>query len=312
MLAVCARPEHVRQPRWLGGPAEHSSMAEWPLDRLMPLGFVLLWSSSFIGARAGLRHVPPLQFVAARLWVSAAILVLIMLVLRRSWRPLRGKWLHCAIAGVLVNTVILDTAHAAMTRMNAAPVALIQTLNPLLTALLAWPLLGEPLQRWQVFGLALGTLGVVLIVGQAAVQSPVELDLALLSALGVVGLVGGTLYFGRFCRGVPLLEAATVQFLAAAVAATAVAALIEAPGGDWTDTVVAATLWNAIGVSLGSMALYFLMLIRGSAARATANFYLVPGATALLAWALLGEGLSALTLVGLAVSSIGCWLVQQG
>jgi drug/metabolite transporter (DMT)-like permease len=281
------------------------------VERAAPFCFVLLWSSSFIGARVGLRFVPPLRFVAVRLCLSAGLLVLLMLALRRPWRPLRGKWLHCAVSGILMNTVLLDPAHVAMTRMSAAPIALIQTLNPLLTAALAWPLLGEPLLARQMIGLALGTAGVVLIVGQAALQSAIQFNLLLLTMLGVVGLVGGTLYFGRFCRGVPLLPGAAAQFLAAAGAAVVAALLFEPPGGSWNSAALAATVWNAVGVSLGSMGLYFLMLIRGSAARATANFYLVPGAAALLAWLLLGEGLSPLTLVGLAVSSVGCWMVRR-
>jgi len=44
---------------------------------------------------------------------------------------------------------------------------------------------------------------------------------------------------------------------------------------------------------------------------ATANFYLVPGTAALMAWLFIGEHLSALTLLGLAVSSVGCWLVRR-
>ena len=47
------------------------------------------------------------------------------------------------------------------------------------------------------------------------------------------------------------------------------------------------------------------------AARATANFYLVPGTAGVLAWLLLGETLTALTVLGLAVSSVGCWLVGR-
>jgi drug/metabolite transporter (DMT)-like permease len=53
------------------------------------------------------------------------------------------------------------------------------------------------------------------------------------------------------------------------------------------------------------------MLTRGTAARATVNFYLVPGVTSLLTWAVLGERLTALMLLGLAISSIGCWLVGR-
>jgi drug/metabolite transporter (DMT)-like permease len=281
------------------------------LLRVAPFVFVLLWSSSFIAARVGLRHLTPLLFVSVRMVLAAAVLLGVMAMLRRSWRMLAGRWAHCAVSGVLTNSVLLMTAHAAMVHVGAAPIALIQTLNPLLTALLAWPLLGERLLALQWLGLLLGAAGVVLVVGLAAVRSPLELDGLLLAAAGVVGLCAGTLYFGRFCRGVPILDGTTVQLLAAAVACVVATALFETPHADWTEGAIAAVLWNAAAVSLGGMALYYLMLTRGTAARATANFYLVPGTAALLAWALLDERLPVLTVVGLVVSSVGCWMVSR-
>lgn len=281
------------------------------LDRLAPFGFVLLWSSSFIAARVGLRHLTPLLFVAVRMCVCAAVLVAAMLILRRPWQALRGVWLHCAVAGVLMNAVLLCVAHVAMTRVPAAPIALIQTLNPLLTAALAWPVLGEKLRPVQWLGLLLGATGVVIIVGMAALHSRVELRLLLLNVLGVFALCSGTLYFGRFCRGVPLLEGTTVQFIASAVACLAAMAVFETPHADWTAGAVASVAWNAAFVSLGGMVLYFVMLRRGTAARATANFYLMPGTAALMAWALLGELLAPLAVAGLAVSSVGCWLMSS-
>jgi drug/metabolite transporter (DMT)-like permease len=281
------------------------------LDGLVPFGFVLLWSSSFIASRVGLRHLSPLLFVASRMCLCALVLVAVMLLLGRSWRPLRGVWVHCAIAGLLMNAVLLCAAHEAMTRIPAAPIALVQTLNPLLTAALAWPVLGERLQPLQWLGLLLGTTGVVLIVGMAALHSQVELTLLLLTAAGTVALCFGTLYFGRFCRGVPMLEGTTVQFIASAAACLVAMAVFESPHADWTQSAVAALLWNAGAVSLGGMVLYLVMLRRGAAARASANFYLMPGTAALMAWALLGETLAPLAVAGLAVSSLGCWLINR-
>jgi drug/metabolite transporter (DMT)-like permease len=277
----------------------------------MPFGFVLLWSSSFIASRVGLRHLSPLLFVTVRMCICAAVLVGVMLALRRPWVSLRKVWMHCAVAGVLMNAVLLCAAHVAMTRVPAAPIALVQTLNPLLTAALAWPVLGEKLRPVQWLGLLLGAAGVALIVGMAALHSQVELHLLLLTALGVVALCGGTLYFGRFCRGVPILEGTTVQFLASAVACLAAMEAFETPHADWTAGAIASVAWNAAFVSLGGMVLYFAMLRRGTAARATANFYLMPGTAALMAWALLGETLAPLAVVGLAVSSIGCGLMSS-
>jgi drug/metabolite transporter (DMT)-like permease len=278
---------------------------------LAPFAFVLLWSSSFVAARVGLRHLSPLLFVTVRMVFAATVLVLVMLALRRSWRVLAGRWVHCAVSGVLINSVLLLTAHYAMVHVGAAQIALVQTLNPLLTALLAWPVLGERLRPLQWLGLLLGAAGVVLIVGLAATRSPLELHGLLLTAGGVVGLCAGTLYFGRFCRGVPMLEGTTVQLLAAAMACIAATWLFETPHADWTAPAIAAITWNAAAVSLGGMALYYLMLVRGTAAQATANFYLVPGTAALMAWVLLGEALSGLTIAGLAVSSVGCWMVSR-
>jgi drug/metabolite transporter (DMT)-like permease len=284
---------------------------EFMLIRLTPFGFVLLWSSSFIASRVGLRYLSPLYFVTVRMVAAAVVLVAVMVLLQRSWRPVAGRWGHLVVSGVLTNTVLLMTAHYAMVHTGAAPIALVQTLNPLLTAVLAWPLLGEKLRPLQWLGLALGAAGVVLVVGLAAARSPVELNGLLLTAGGVVGLCSGTLYFGRFCRGVPMLEGTTVQLVAAAVACVVATAVFETPRAAWNGAAFGAVAWNAAAVSLGGMALYYLMLVRGTAARATANFYLVPGTAAVMAWVLLGERLSALTVVGLGVSSVGCWLVAR-
>jgi len=279
--------------------------------RLAALSFVLLWSSSFIAARVGLWHLSPLLFVAVRLAGCSVVLIAIMLVLRRSWRPLgQWRWLHCAVAGALLNGVGLMGPHVGLLKAPAAQIALVQSLTPILAAAFGVVFLHEALSRRQWLGMFLGLAGVGLVVGQAALESSPRLDGLLLTLVGVVGLVSGTLYFGRFCRGVPLLEGSTAQFVSAAAVAGLSARLLETPVAEWTDAALAAVAWNTVMVSLGGMALYSLMLARGTAARTTANFYLVPGTAALLAWLLLGERLSPLAVAGLVVASAGCWLVS--
>ena len=144
----------------------------------------------------------------------------------------------------------------------------------------------------------------------AALESAARLQGLLLAFIGVLGIVFGTLYFGRFCRGVPPLQSATVQFIAAAVVASLGTLLLETPHADWTGPTVAAVAWNTLMVSLGGMALYSFMLVRHSVARASANFYLVPGTTAMLAWLLLGEVPGLNVIIGLVLASAGCWLVN--
>lgn len=279
--------------------------------RLIPFLFVLLWSSAFIASKTGLRDLSPLLFVAIRLALCAMVLLVSMAVRRESWRPLAGwRWFHCAVAGALLNAMTLMPPHVGMLFVPAAHIALIQSLTPLLTAGLGVLLLHEPLRLRQWVGLMLGMSGVAIVVGPAAFGSATHLEGLALAFLGVIGLVAGTLYFGRFCRDVPLLPGATAQFVSAAVISGLCAWVLETPSAHWTSFAIASVAWNTVVVSLGGMSLYAFMLARGSAARVSANFYLVPGVAALLSWIFLGERLTPLAVAGLAVAGVGCALVS--
>lgn len=280
------------------------------MDQVAPFAFVLLWSSSFVSTKAGLTDVSPLTFLTFRLIACALVLLAITAGSRQRFAGLAGKWHHCAIAGALINGVMLASSHWGLVRAGAAPLALVQALNPILTALLGGPLLGEWLRPRQWLGLVMGAAGVGLVVGIAAVSNAPQFSGLAVGTGGVLALTAGTLYYGRFCRDVPLLAGTTVQFVSASAVCAVLTLLFETPHATWSGSALAALLWNAGPVSFGGMALYFLMLTRGTAARTTSNFYLVPGVTALMAWLFLGERLSPLAIMGLITASVGCFLVS--
>jgi drug/metabolite transporter (DMT)-like permease len=260
----------------------------------------------------GLRLVSPLLFVGVRLAAAAALLALAAVVGRRSWGALRGRWHHLAVAGALVNGVTLSAFHVGMVTENVAVMALVQSLSPMVIALAAVPLLGERLRSSQWLGLVLGTLGVALVVAPRALEHSAGWRAIGLGLLGVGGLAGGTLYFRRFCQGVPLLVATTVQIAAGAILTAGLALGLERLHAVWTVPAVASVAWNVLVVSIGAMALYYYMLARGTAGRVAANFYLVPGIVALLGWTLLGERLTLPAVLGFVIASAGVFLVARG
>src|SRR5437763_700231 len=146
------------------------------MDRLAPFAFVLLWSSSFVSTRAGLNFVSPLAFVTLRLALCALVLVVVTAASRQRFAPVAGKWWHLAIAGALMNGVMLASSHWGLIRAGAASLALVQALNPILTALVGGPLLGEWLRARQWLGLVLGAVGVGLVVGMAAISNTSQFD----------------------------------------------------------------------------------------------------------------------------------------
>ena len=265
--------------------------------------FILLWSSSFVTANIGLALVTPLLFVAVRLVIAAAILFAVMAIRGESWASLRGRWNDLAIAGALVNGLTLAPFHVGMVTVDAAVMALVQALSPLLIALLGGPLLGERLHTRQWLGILLGLVGGA--AGRGALRRPRPhraLPPSCWASSASWGLAGGTLYFGRWSRGIKIPRC---SWGSAAVLVVLAMLLFETPHATWTFAAVASVAWNVTVVSIGSMVLYYFMLNRGAAGRVAANFYLVPGVVALLGWLLLGERLTPLARGGLALASTG-------
>lgn len=281
------------------------------LARVAPLAFIFLWSMAFVAVRAGLPDVSPLFFLAVRFALATAILVAIAALWRLKWTGLANTWRHFVVAGVLINALYLSAGYLAMTEIAGATLALIGALHPLLTALLAGPVLGERFRPRQWLGVACGIVGVALVVGVDVDDLAQRAGVAW--GLGAVAcLTAGTLYYSRYCRGLGLVQANTVQLGAAAVVTAVFALAFEDIRADWTPTALVTLGFLVCGVSLGGMALLLYMLKTGTAGRVAANFYLTPGTTAVLGWLILGEALSPLAIVGFAIASAGVWLVHRG
>ena len=86
-------------------------------------------------------------------------------------------------------------------------------------------------------------------------------------------------------------------------------AFFETPHAHWTPGLIGAMTWNVLVMSIGGMAIYNLMMDRYGAAKAASGFFIVPGASALIAWLLIDEHLKPLALIGLAAATLGVVLV---
>ncbi len=277
--------------------------------RIVPFLFVMLWSSAFVATRAGLADVSPLAFLTARFTLAAAVMVAVAALVRAGLTAPSPAWLHLGVAGVLINAFYLSGVYLALDHINAATMALIGALHPLMTALLARPMLGERLGLIQWFGLGLGVCGVVLVVG-IQVTRPADMIGPLYGFLGVCSLALGTVYYRKYCRKISLWTANTIQLIVAALTCALLMAAVERVSFVVTAEAVTTLLYLALIVSLGAPVLLMLMLRHGKAGKVASYFYLTPGITAVMAWTFLGEALSPMILVGFAITSLGVWLAQ--
>lgn len=282
---------------------------------LYPLLFVALWSTGFIGAKFGLPYVEPLTFLTVR---YAAVLVLMGLVVwhtRAPWPATLRECGHIAVTGVLVHAVYLGGVFIAIGHgLPAGVAALVVGLQPLLTALGAGWMLRERVRPAQWAGLAAGFAGVALVVAhKAAAGASVTTLWTLLFPvlLALLAITAGTLYQKRYCPSFDLRTGSLIQFLPSLVLTGLAAAATETMQITWTASFVFALGWLVLVLSLGAVTLLNVLIRSGSAVNVASLFYLVPPCTALVAWALFGETLTGLALVGMALTVLGVWLARK-
>jgi drug/metabolite transporter (DMT)-like permease len=276
----------------------------------MPAVFVLIWSTGFIVARYGMPHAPPMKFLAMRYILSVAAFALWAWLARAAFPRNRGQLLHLGVTGVLMHAGYLGGVWAAVkSGMGAGLAALLVGLQPVLTAFWVSARGGEVSAR-QWLGLALGLAGLVLVVWQKLGLGEVN-GLNLLLALGaLVSITTGTLYQKRFVQTSDVRAANLVQ-LAAAFVVTLPLALIESEPMGWNAQLAGAMAWSVLALTLGGSSLLYLLIQHGAATTVTSLLYLVPPTTAVMAWVLFGEPVTALAVAGMALAAVGVSLVVR-
>jgi drug/metabolite transporter (DMT)-like permease len=279
--------------------------------RALPLLFVLLWSTGFIGARLGLPHTEPLTFLLIRYLAVIALMTAVAVMSGAPWPSSARVWFHIGVAGLLVHGVYLGGVFIAISRGLPAGVAsLVVGVQPLLTAVGAGWILGDSVSKRQWIGLLLGFLGVGFVVFNK-LGTGFGVDALLPAVVALLGITAGTLYQKRHCAAFDWRTGAVAQFLPTAVVTGLLAALTESFRVDWTGEFVFALGWLVLVLSLGAISLLNWLIRHSDAVNIASLFYLVPPCTAVVAWLLFGETFSGLATVGMVLAVWGVYLARK-
>lgn len=296
-------------------PSAGRSLADSALAGL----FVLLWSTGFIAAIWGLPFAEPWTFLALRFGIVLAIALPLALLLRFDWPESWSQAGHIAIVGVLMHAVYLGGAYLAMARgLPAGLTALIVCLQPICTAAIVGPMLGERVTLRQLVGLVLGLGGVLLVISGKLSQATegglfvgFEASAILYAAAALAAMTLGIVYQKKFCTSVDIRSGTVIQYAAAGLAVGAMALLTEEMEVTWNWDFALSLGWLTLVLSFGAVSLLMLLIRRGEASRTASLFYLVPPLTALLGYFFFGETLGLPGLLGMVLAVIGVALVVR-
>jgi drug/metabolite transporter (DMT)-like permease len=279
--------------------------------------FVLLWNSGFIGAEYGLEYA---GVFTQLFWRYSALTLILLLYLILGNRFRWPGWSIVAptfLVGTLAHAVWLSCCLLSIQYgVPAGIVALVVALQPLVTGALSGPVVGEhtPMHGWM--GLLVGFGGIALTVSaRVDVKDTASLFAYLIPLGAVAAMTAATLIQrklevnkGRFV--LPLDLTLFYHSAASSLVLIGPAAILEGMLTDWQPGFIGVIMWLSFGVSLCGYALMFELIKRMDATRVASLFYLGPPVTMLMAWAVLGDTLQLMDLIGLVVVGIGVTVVQ--
>ncbi len=294
---------------------QNRSIAPNPiLMKLAPSLFVFIWATGFIVSRFVSTRIGPLTFLTYR-YVGALLgLTVVAILLRAPWPKTYREWLNGAISGILLHAIYLGGVFWSVRHgMPAGVASLIVGLQPIATAALSGPLLGEPVSRPQWIGVGVGFIGAILVIspklGISGGLPPTALAVCI---LGMVGITLGTVWQKRTGAAANLVTGTVVQYIAAFVVTLPLAlATEEFFGFALTPSLVLSYLWSVCGLSIGAILLLLLLIRHGAVASVASLIYLVPPIAAFTEYVVYGETLTIVQMIGMAAAAAGVAIANK-
>jgi drug/metabolite transporter (DMT)-like permease len=291
---------------------ETTSLRDWRIPAAW-LMLCVVWSSTWLVIKIGLRDLPPLSFVALRFLVAILVLLVISVGRTGLLPKRRSDYVVLGFTGLLMFSVNYALLFWAELHVSSGIAAVIQASIPIFGMVFAHRMLPEEPLRWQrLAGALVAILGVALICARL---------LSFNGWLAFLGGVGITIGAASAAYSNVLLKARKIQLAPSMLAAWqmifgTVPLLFVGLVVDgnplrfhWTTSAILCLLYLAvIGSSFTFLLLYWLMPRMPVTNLQTISLITPPGAIA-LGWAFGGERLSAWSLLGAAFVLLGVWMI---
>jgi O-acetylserine/cysteine efflux transporter len=296
-----------------GGAGHHSAVTTTPSipgqkiapgDLAMLLVIAVIWGVNNVAAKVAVNHMPPL--------FTAGLRFLLTVIVLAPWLRLpKSGWASLAVIAVLTGPLHFGVQYLGL--------GLAQDLSPMIIAMQLWIpasvafaalLLGERIDGWRIAGIFTAFAGVVAMAFDPVVFA--QLDAVALIAVAAAFYGAGAV----LVRRAPSLHPLTFQAWIAAVCAVTLlgasgvveqgqaAALRGAGWGVW-----AAIVFGALASSVIANALMFRLVQRYEVSRTTPYLFLSPVIGIVLGGVVLGDKLTAVIIIGGALTLAGVALV---
>jgi drug/metabolite transporter (DMT)-like permease len=249
-----------------------------PRHVIMLLTLATVWGTSFLTIKIGVDFMSGLTLTAIRLVVAAAAVLIVALVTRTAW-PTGGKiWAYCFALGLFGNSLPFFLISWGEEGIDSGRAAILIAVMPLTTLVLSHFLVkGDRLTLAKLFGVILGFVGIVVLVGPAALTDEGGRVLHQLAVAGGAICYAVTVIIIRHMPPTPIIGRAALTHVLAAAQIVPVTLWID---GGVLPPMTFEALWTPVYLGLFPTAMATLVLFKLSSEREPSFIafqnYLVP------------------------------------
>ena len=281
------------------------------MTKSFPLLFILLWSSAFISGKEIVQNASPFAALAFRFGiVTIGFLVFAYLSNDKIFGKLKNI-IESLSTGILFHGIYLGGCwYAFSIGMPAAIVALIVTLQPILTNILSGPIFGEKISWKQWVGISLGFIGSVTVLGIDFGKEIPPLGL-LATVLALFAITAGTLWQKKLSGNLALSVNNAYQAVGGCLFNLLLMFIFENAYKNFTTSFILGMSHQIILVSFGAFTILMFLIKRGTVGKTTTLFFLVPPTSAVMAWIFLNEQLTFTDIIGFLITTVGVFIATR-
>ena len=279
--------------------------------KLLPFIFVILWSSAFITTKPITDHSDPFAALAFR-FLIVAFGFFIFSVYKKHRIIIKKKFLLESLStGILFHGFYLGGVFFSISRgLPTGIAALIVTLQPILTNILAGPFLNEKIKFKQWLGVLLGFIGASLVLG-FDIGSNLPTIGVISAFVSLIAVTAATLWQKKLSNNLPLSVNNMYQAIGGCLFNVLLILTIAKPFINFSMTFAIAMSHQIFLISFGAFTILMYLIKNNSASKTVTLFFLVPPTSAFMAFFFLNENLSNIDILGFLIVSLGVFIATR-
>ena len=278
---------------------------------------VIVWGASFIATKVALQDISPITIVWLRFLMGVLILGLTVLLQKQLALPAKKEWTYFALLGFLGITFHQWLQSNGLQTSEAGTTAWIVATTPVFMALLGWFLLREKLGWVKISGILLAFVGVLVVVSKGNFAS---ISIGRLGAPGdvliLVSAVNWAVFSALSRRGLKSHHPSLMMFYVMSFGWLLTSLLFIPTNGLAEVGNLTVDGWAAVtflGIFCSGLAYiaWYDALKALTTAQTGVFLYIEPLVAVVVAFFILGEAITFVSLLGGAIIIFGVWLVNR-